>query len=107
MTAPGSGIRFITEPVQPRTFRAGWVIKDPWTIVENGFVAVSGGQIRKIATSAPKGEPIVDCGPGILMAPLVNAHLHLELSALHGRLPFDKGFQSWVSALLAQREAAG
>ncbi len=107
MTAPGSGIRFIREPVQPKTFRAGWVIKDPWTIVENGFVAVAGGQIRKIMTSAPKGEAIVDCGPGILMAPLVNTHLHLELSALQGRLPFDKGFSSWVAALLAQREAAG
>jgi cytosine/adenosine deaminase-related metal-dependent hydrolase len=38
---------------------------------------------------------------------LVNAHLHLELSALKNCLPFDKGFKTWVKTLLEKREALG
>src|SRR5207249_4321186 len=39
----------------------------------------------------------------ILMPALVNAHVHLELSALRGRLPAGKGLIPWVRALLAVR----
>ena len=104
---PGSGIRFITEPIHSRTFSAGWVIKDPWTVLENAGITVAGGQIKKIVTPAPKGASVEDLGPGVLMAPLVNAHLHLELSALKNRLPLGKGFAPWVAALLRERDAAG
>ena len=107
MTAPASGIRFVTEPSRSRTFRAGWVIKDPWTVLENAGVVVAGGQIRKMVTPAPKGASVQDLGPGVLMAPLVNAHVHLELSALKNRLPLGKGFAPWVAALLRERDAAG
>ncbi|MBU8849841.1 MAG: amidohydrolase family protein, partial [Desulfobacterales bacterium] len=34
-------------------------------------------------------------------------HLHLELSALKGCLPFDKGFKIWVKTLLEKRETLG
>ena len=47
--------------------------------------------------------PVLDLGPGALMAPLVNAHTHLELSALKGLLPLDSGFRHWVTALLEKR----
>ncbi|MEE4364806.1 MAG: amidohydrolase family protein [Desulfotignum sp.] len=98
---------YITEPSRSRTFRAGWVIKDPWTILENAGVVVAGGQIKKIVAPAPKDASVKDLGPGVLMAPLVNAHLHLELSALKNRLPLGKGFAPWVAALLRERDAAG
>ena len=107
MTAPRSGIRYITQPSGSRTFRAGWVIKDPWTVLENAGVVVAGGQIQKIVVPVPKDASVVDLGPGVLMAPLVNAHLHLELSALKNRLPLGKGFAPWVAALIREREAAG
>ncbi len=38
---------------------------------------------------------------------LVNAHLHLELSALYNTLSFDRGFAAWVQELLEKREATG
>jgi cytosine/adenosine deaminase-related metal-dependent hydrolase len=41
------------------------------------------------------------------MPALVNAHTHLELTALEGRVPTEGGFASWVPRLLAVREAAG
>lgn len=98
---------YITEPAGSRTFRAGWVIKDPWTVLENAGVVVAGGEIKKIVAPAPKDASVTDLGPGVLMAPLVNAHVHLELSALKNRLPLGRGFAPWVAALLRERDAAG
>ncbi|MCG8568452.1 MAG: amidohydrolase family protein, partial [Desulfobacterales bacterium] len=91
--------------------RAGWVMVDSSTFIENGCVRVKDGRIQDVG---PLGHvarglelPTVDHGPGLLMPPLVNAHTHLELSALKGSLPFDQGFETWVRALLEKREALG
>jgi aminodeoxyfutalosine deaminase len=107
MPAPESGIRFIRHTGDPRVFRAGWVVKDPWTILENAGVLAADGKIREVTAAGAAREPVTDCGPGILMPALVNAHLHLELSALKGRLPLGKGFAPWVAALLRERDSIG
>ncbi len=86
--------------------RAGWIIMDSTKTIQNGYLETEGGIIKGVYAGAPK-ETCVDHGPGVLMPPLVNAHLHLELSALKNRLPFDKGFQFWVKSLLEQRQALG
>lgn len=86
--------------------RAGWIVVDASTIIQNGFLETENGFITGIHKGRPK-ETCIDHGPGVLMPPLVNAHLHLELSALKDRLPFDRGFKFWVKALLEKREALG
>lgn len=86
--------------------RAGWVVVDASTIIDNGYLEIENGLITGVHKGRPK-ETCIDHGPGVLMPPLVNAHLHLELSALKNRLPFDKGFESWVKALLEKRDALG
>ena len=86
--------------------RAGWIIVDSSTIIENGFIEIENGFIRDVHKGTPK-EKSIDHGPGVLIPPLVNAHLHLELSALKGSLPFDKGFKVWVKMLLEKRKALG
>jgi cytosine/adenosine deaminase-related metal-dependent hydrolase len=40
---------------------------------------------------------------GVLMPGLVNAHTHLELSALRGRVPGGRGFVPWVDGLVKLR----
>jgi aminodeoxyfutalosine deaminase len=107
MTGSDAGIRFIRHMGEPTIFRAGWVIKDPWTILENAAIAVAEGKIREVLEKVPDGNCVVDCGPGVLMPALVNAHLHLELSALKNRLPLGRGFGPWVAALLQERDRAG
>lgn len=111
-----SKVRFINPPgeTSPGTntvHRAGWVIITPWQVIENGCVEVENGLIKDVYRVSPgknrTGQHIIDHGPGVLMPCLVNAHLHLELSALKNALPVDKGFAVWVQELLEKREAAG
>ena len=92
---------------QPRELhRAGWIIVDASTSIENGYLEVENGLIAGVHEGVPKG-PCIDHGPGVLMPPLVNTHLHLELSALKNSLPFDKGFRAWVKMLLEKRQSLG
>ena len=46
---------------------------------------------------------MIDHGPGVLMPALINAHTHLELGALKGKIPCSNGFESWVRHLLKAR----
>nr|NJM04192.1 amidohydrolase family protein [Desulfobacula sp.] len=73
-------------------------------VIQNGYLEIENGRIKGIHSGVPR-EACIDHGPGVLMPPLVNAHVHLELSALKNRIPFDKGFQSWVKTLLDERAA--
>lgn len=89
--------------------RAGWVIAAPGRVIRDGYVAVDGGRITGVGGGAsfPRDLPVKDLGPGALAPLLVNAHTHLELSALAGKVPFDRGFQGWVRRLLEERTTAG
>jgi len=88
----------------PTVHRAGWVVADPWHIYQEGFVHIEKGVIKGIGNGrSPEGISVIHHGPGVLASALVNAHTHLELGALCGKLPFDKGFQCWVSDLLQKR----
>ncbi|MEX1299592.1 MAG: amidohydrolase family protein [Desulfotignum sp.] len=106
-TCSNDGIRYIRHTGNPAVFKAGWVIRDPRTILKNAGIAVADGTITEILDTVPAHRTVTDCGPGILMPPLVNAHLHLELSALANRLPLGKGFEPWVAALIRERDAMG
>lgn len=89
-----------------KTYRAKWLVSDPWTVHENGYVQVANGVIEHIGTGKPPmADGVVDLGAGALMPPCVNAHTHLELSAFQGTVPFDSGFRHWVRKLLEQRGA--
>ena len=92
-------------PAAPATLhRAKWVLADPATIVENGYVLVRYGRVVEVGQGRISADAaLVDHGPGALMPGLVNAHTHLELSALEGCLPLEGDFERWVHALIDQR----
>ncbi|HVR71916.1 MAG TPA: amidohydrolase family protein [Vicinamibacteria bacterium] len=89
-----------------RVLRASWVVPVCGPPLADGLVAVADGRIAWLGGRYSPGRPdgpLTDLGNGILAPGLVNAHCHLELSHLAGRLPRAGGFVPWVEALVAAR----
>jgi cytosine/adenosine deaminase-related metal-dependent hydrolase len=85
---------------------ASWVLPITAPPLRGGRVAVEGGRVAWVGRAGGPGEPegrLRDLGPGVLLPGLVNAHCHLELSHLAGRLPGDGGFVPWVEGVVASR----
>ncbi|WP_337287801.1 amidohydrolase family protein [Candidatus Methylomirabilis sp.] len=81
-------------------------ISDP-PILDGGLFIRDGaicavGKASELIREFPT-EPHDDLGSAVILPGLVNAHTHLELTGLHGRLPLGKSFTEWVTALLGLR----
>jgi len=83
------------------SFSADWV------------VPVRGGPIRNATLELDATGRIVDLRAGrtdnhvrgAILPALVNAHVHVELSALRQKAPGGQGLLAWVGSMLAAREA--
>ncbi|MGH7618395.1 MAG: amidohydrolase family protein [Gemmatimonadaceae bacterium] len=84
-------------------YHAAWVVPIASPPIANGVVAVEGDQIAYVgaAGGAPPGSD-EHLGEVILMPGLVNAHCHLELTAMRGFLE-DLDFRRWILRLTAAR----
>lgn len=88
--------------------RAAWVLPIAAPPIRNGWVAVEDGRVVGFGS----GDPPVSGAPGpvpfegqpaAIIPGLVNAHTHLELSYLRGRVPPSPSFDAWVRALVSLR----
>jgi aminodeoxyfutalosine deaminase len=91
-----------------RLLRASWVVPVSAPPVRDGAVGIVDGRIAWVgawsAADRPEGAD-TDLGHSVLVPGLVNAHCHLELSHLKGRVPRADGFVPWVEALVEARGA--
>ncbi len=75
--------------------------------LEGGAVAVRDGRVAAVGKAREVrglfGGEAHDLGDVLLLPGLVNAHTHLELSALGGRVSSGGGFVDWVRRLVALR----
>jgi cytosine/adenosine deaminase-related metal-dependent hydrolase len=83
------------------SYRADWLLPIVDAPVRDGWVALSQGRITGVGQGA--SPEAVDLGRAVVMPGLVNAHTHLELSYLHGRVPPAQAFTDWVRVLMALR----
>jgi len=90
--------------------RAAWLVPVASPPLSNGAVLVrdhhilAAGPYPEVKTASPPGTREVDHGSSAIIPGLVNAHTHLELSALSRRIELPQpGFASWLTALLALR----
>jgi aminodeoxyfutalosine deaminase len=70
---------------------AGWVRPVSGAPIPGGRVAVEDGRVAWVGRAGEAGDPggpLRELGPGVLLPGLVNAHCHLELSHLAGKVPF-------------------
>ena len=86
-------------------YRAGWVCPITQPPIRNGWFSISDGRIE--AVGAPEqplpSSSIRDLGSVAVLPGLVNAHTHLELSYLRGRVPPASSFIGWVKQLFLSR----
>ena len=92
-----------------RTLTARSIILHSGRILDGGALLLSAeGKIvevveRKASVSRRSSGEFIDLGEGVLAPGWVNAHAHLELSSLRGRVAAGESFPSWIKALLRER----
>ena len=84
--------------------RAAWVLPISRPPIKDGWVAISGGRITAVGDEhdSPPAPPR-ELGHVALLPGLVNAHTHLELSWLRGRVPPAADFIDWIKQLFMTR----
>ncbi len=85
--------------------RARWVVPGTGPVLKNAVVAVDQGRIVAVG-QAPVikrqfSGPVLDHGDGAILPALVNAHTHLEFSALRGKITPQPCFRKWLEESLA------
>src|ERR671912_1664999 len=88
-----------------KVIRARWICPIARPPIANGWIAIDQGCIVAFGdrpAEAPSA-PIRDLGAVVVMPGLVNAHTHLELSWLRGRVPPAASFHEWITQLFITR----
>lgn len=70
-------------------------------VLRDAAVTVDAGRIAAVHIAPPANA--IDLPRTVILPGLVNAHTHLELSYLHGRIPPTPSFGEWVRAVMETR----
>ena len=82
--------------------RARWVLPIDRAPIHDGWIEHEGGRILRVgAGQAPR--PTTDLGEVAVLPGLVNAHTHLELSWMSGRVPPSASMDAWIRTLMRVR----
>jgi cytosine/adenosine deaminase-related metal-dependent hydrolase len=86
-------------------YAARWVLPIEAPPIARGWVEVDEGRVRRVGAGAPpvQAEALGDVA---ILPGLVNAHTHLELSGLAGRVPPAASMVDWIRELIAVRGRA-
>jgi aminodeoxyfutalosine deaminase len=84
---------------------ARWVLPIEKPAIARGWLEVRDRRIVRVGDGAPPSVAR-DLGSVAVLPALVNAHTHLELSWMRGRVPPAGSFMDWLRALLAERADA-
>jgi aminodeoxyfutalosine deaminase len=93
-----------------RVYRAAWLLPVTAPPIRDGWVAVEDGRVVAVGTSTDDARGLArgpiehaDLGDAVILPALVNAHTHLELSWLRGRVGPAASFMGWVSGMMRER----
>ena len=91
-------------------YRAAWVVPVAAPPIRGGWVDVDRGRVAGVGsadrTAGAAGRREVDLGPRIVLPSLVNAHTHLELSGVRGRIAPAPSMPQWARDLMARTAGA-
>jgi cytosine/adenosine deaminase-related metal-dependent hydrolase len=83
------------------SYTAEWVLPMTGAPIHCGSISTTDGRIAGVDDRVPAGA--IDLGGVAIMPALVNAHTHLELSYLCGRVPPTETFIDWIRTIMATR----
>ena len=83
-------------------YRARWVLPIDRPPIEGGWIEAQGERITRIGAGPAPGAA-EDLGDVAVLPGLVNAHTHLELAWMAGRVPSAASMDEWIRTLLAVR----
>jgi cytosine/adenosine deaminase-related metal-dependent hydrolase len=87
-------------------YRAAWVLPIATPPIPGGVVSIERDRI--VAVGPHDGGAVEDLGNVAILPGLVNAHTHLELSWLRGRVAPSPSMPAWAGSLIAlRRQLAG
>ena len=86
-------------------YAADWILPVAHAAVRHGWVETDGDRIVALGSGRRSGA--TDFGRAAILPSLVNAHTHLELSYLHGKIPPTPDLVTWIRRLLAERTMNG
>lgn len=75
--------------------------------IDKGELIVEAGKIKEISRSRiePFNGTVIDLSDCLILPGFVNAHCHLSLSVLHGRIPLKEKFTDWAESLVMWNRA--
>lgn len=86
--------------------KARYVLPVDGPVIEDGCVVVAGDRIAAIGPARDVHKPpVTDYGDALICPGFINAHTHLELTSLAGRVPPTSDFIDWLRRLVAVRRA--
>lgn len=91
-------------PIAAPPIRDGWVLTRDGRIVGAGR---SGAEPTGGADGVADSADVIDHGDVAILPGLVNAHTHLELSWMRGRVPPAVSMPVWAEAVIGLRRSAG
>ena len=83
---------------------ARWVLPVSSAPVAGGWVSAAHGRVASVGRGPAPAETR-DLGDVVLLPGLVNAHTHLELSWMAGRVPPQPSMDAWIRTMMGIRRA--
>ena len=91
-------------------YRAAWLLPISQPPIRDGWLRTDRGRIIAFGHSRPgdfTADDEIDLGEVAVLPAVVNAHTHLELSWMRGRIPESTDFGEWLRAIInLKKEAA-
>ncbi|GJQ60033.1 MAG: metal-dependent hydrolase [Candidatus Scalindua sp.] len=82
---------------------------NPRTVIKNGAVIIKNNKINFAGNfneiDKSQQQSITDLGNAAIVPGLINAHTHLELTHLDGRIDFTGSFADWISKIIQAKKA--
>ena len=86
-----------------KAIRARWICPITGPPIANGHILLENGRIVGVGEGKSRHAQEHDLGGVAILPALVNAHTHLELSWLRGRVPPAASFHQWITQLFVTR----